>query len=291
MAGKTNQLAKTSKAVAKADKPKAKKELVWAGGQALLGKVDPNDKKASGERNLVNLVSQVLNVSPFGVNILGNQPYLNNLGRKQKLEAYAKGADFEYDWKQVALDDTMKAVCLARIVDSKGKPLSPWILGEASNKTMSMSTLHGYQNHMAQTRAENRAIQHAFGVRIHEDMLSEIKKRMMGAKDETEQQLLQQAAKTHTSATAEEMVIDRPDQKPAEEETIHVLTNEQEAKLMKHISRLYKVQGLPKNKQILELEKIKKEFGKAKVAEKWDDTMIQYMASIFNEAIRNASQF
>lgn len=286
---KPKALAKTSaKSPAKG---KQKKDLVWAGGQALLGKVDPQDQKAVAERKLVNLVSEVLKVSPFGVNILGNQPYLNNLGRKQKLEAYAPGADFEYDWRQIATDDTGKAICLARLVDKKGKPLSPWILGEASNKTMSMSTLHGYQNHMAQTRAENRAIQHTYGVRIHEDMLAEIKRRMIANKDEESQKLLAQAAQTNTSAGSEEIVIDRPGAQGAEEPTVVVLTNEEEAKLMKHISRLYKINSLPQNKRILELEKIKKEFGKAKVTEKWNDNMIQYMATLYKEALTNASQF
>lgn len=290
-------MGKPTKALAKASnrKPavqvkKKKKDLVWAGGQALLGKVDQNDQKAMAERKLINLVSEVLQVSPFGVNILGNQPYLNNLGRKQKLEAYSPSADFEYDWKQIATDDTAKAICLARLVDKKGKAITPWILGEASNKTMSMSTLHGYQNHMAQTRAENRAIQHAYGVRIHEDMLLEIKKRMLASKDVEEQKVLAAAAQTNTSAGSEEIVIDRPGQQE-DVPTITVLNNEEEAKLMKHISRLYKVAGLPQNKKILELEKIKKDFTKLKVADKWTDNMISYMAGLYNEALKAASQF
>lgn len=281
------QLAKTTSK--KLAKPKAK-DLVWAGGQALLGKVDPNDTKAVAERNLVNLVSTVLKVSPFGVNILGNQPYLNNLGRKEKLEEYSPDADFEYDWKQIATDDTQKAVCFARIVDKKGKPLTPWILGEASNKTMSMSTLHGYQNHMAQTRAENRAIQHKYGVRIHHDMLAEIKRRMNQTKDEQEMKLLQQAAQTHTSSGSEEIVLDRPGTQE-EEKTVTVLNNQEEAKLMKHISRLTKVAGMPKNKQVLELEKIKKDFTKAKDVEKWTPNMYAYMRDLYQETLDNASQF
>lgn len=281
-----------SKALATTDSKKSKKELVWAGGQALMGKVDPNDTKAFAERNLMNVVSQVLQVSPFGVNILGGQPYLNNLGRKQKLKQFDPDVEFEYDWKQPALDDTMKALCMARLVDKKGKALTPWVLGEASNKTMSMSTLHGYQNHMAQTRAENRVIQHKYGVRIHEDMLQNIKLLSMKAKTEEEKLLLQQAAHTNTSAGTEEIVMPpKPGSEDPGMDIRIVLTNEEEAKLMKHVSRLYKVEALPGNKRILELEKVKKEFAAAKVKEKWNDNMHQYMVGLYKEVLNNATKF
>lgn len=183
---------------------KPKKELVWAGANQLLS--EPTSKKEVNERALIIMVSQVVKISPFGVNILGGQPYINNLGLKQKLESYNKGAQFTYDWKQIATDDEMKAVVMVNVVDKSGKELlkNP-VIGEASNKTMGMSTLHGYQNHIAQTRGENRAIRALCGVRIHEEMLAEIGKRMGKAGDDQEErQLLAEAALT-TNASAEEI--------------------------------------------------------------------------------------
>ena len=150
------------------------------------------------------MVAEILQVSPFGVNVLGNQPYVNNLGLKQKKEKYGRKTQFEYEWVQIATDDTMKAVVKVRIVDEKLKPLMPYIIAEASNQTMSMRTLHGYQNHLAQTRGENRAIKYLWGVKIHEDMLGEIGKRIERTENDVDRKLLNRVAGA-ASTSAEEM--------------------------------------------------------------------------------------
>lgn len=162
---------KKTKAIVKKED---KKNLVWAGAKALLKK--PENQKEADERRMILLASKVLNVSPFGVNILGNLPYINKLGLTQKANQYQPGVRFIYDWLAWSKDDVEKAVCKCKVIGDKGVELTDWIIGECSPGTIKMSTLKGYQNHMAQTRAKNRAILEAFGVKIHEEMMSNVAK-------------------------------------------------------------------------------------------------------------------
>lgn len=153
------------------------KKIVWIGSQSLMAAA--KDPKEAKERQLIQMTAEVLGVSPFGVNILGSVPYVNKLGLGQKSNQYGNGADrFIYNWVQRALNDTDKAICECKIVRN-GKDATDWVTGECSPKTTKMSTLMGYQNHMAQTRAKNRAILEAYGVRIHEDMITNIGKMVM----------------------------------------------------------------------------------------------------------------
>jgi hypothetical protein len=64
----------------------------------------------------------------------------------------------------------MKAIVKARVLDSKGKALCGWVMGECSPATTRIGTLKGYQNHLAQTRAENRAFEAAFGTRFRREL-------------------------------------------------------------------------------------------------------------------------
>lgn len=160
---------KQSTAIAKSEKRKS----IWAGAQQIMGPAAPGSKEAK-ERNLVLLSAKVLGVSPFGVNILGNLPYVNKLGLAQKAQEYTPGVIFRYEWIKYAEDDTSKAICRCKVVDGKEKDLSDWVIGECSPATIKMGTLKGYQNHIAQTRARNRAINEAYGVRIHEDMMTKL---------------------------------------------------------------------------------------------------------------------
>jgi len=171
---------KKTKAIVK----KEKKDLVWVGAKALLKK--PENQKEEGERRMILLAAKVLNVSPFGVNILGSLPYINKLGLTQKAQQYQPTVRFIYDWLNWSKDDVDKAVCRCKVIGAKGVELTDWIIGECSPSSMKMGTLKGYQNHMAQTRARNRAILEAFGVRIHEEMMKNIAK-LYGKKEITEQ--------------------------------------------------------------------------------------------------------
>jgi hypothetical protein len=150
------------------------KKLLWSGAKRLFEK--PINPKEIKERNLILLTSQVLQVSPFGVNILGNLPYINKLGLAEKVKQYNKDAKFVYNWLKFSENDTDKAVCQCKLVTVGNKDLCDWILGESSPATMKMGTLAGYQNHLAQTRAKNRAILEVFGVRIHEEMMINIQR-------------------------------------------------------------------------------------------------------------------
>ncbi len=152
---------------------KTKTEAVWAGAQSLLGP-KPTNIEDLKKRNLVMTASKVLEISPFGVNILGSLPYINELGRKQKAKQYSKDtARYEYQWIQFSKDDKDKSICQCRIFEGQ-KQKCDWVTGECSPASMKMSTLSGDQNMMAQTRARNRAIQEVYGLRIHEDMLANI---------------------------------------------------------------------------------------------------------------------
>lgn len=186
-----------------------KKKAVWLGSQSLMGNVIPNSKE-SKERALVNMTARVLDVSPFGVNILGNLPYINELGLRQKSDSYGKGKNqFKYNWVKRAMDDTEKAICECKIVKGD-KDVTDWITGECSPKTMKMGTLNGYQNHMAQTRARNRAIKEAYGVQMHEEMMENISK-LYSKKDitETQKNALEYHVGKATSSSVEEIELDK----------------------------------------------------------------------------------
>lgn len=154
-------------------KRKEKRALVFTGATELMG-VDPKKMTQADvvAHKLRVLVAKAVAISPLHVTILGNQPYIDNRGRKEKLATYAPGAQFEYDYVQIAKDDDEKAIVRARLVNAKGKALCGWVIGECSTKTMGMSTLKGYQNHMAQTRAENRAFEAAFGQKLRNDLFA-----------------------------------------------------------------------------------------------------------------------
>lgn len=156
------------------------KDLIFGGASSLMSK--PTNDKEVVERKLIVLTAKALGINPFGVNILGSLPYTNNIGRKEKLEEYSSGARFEYRWVQRALDDTMKAICEARVVDAEGKALCDFVTGECSPKTIKMGPLQGYQNHMAQTRAENRAFEAAFGARFRQDLFKGIERELKAGK-------------------------------------------------------------------------------------------------------------
>jgi hypothetical protein len=195
------------KVVVKKSEPK--KNLSWAGSLTLMGQVTPGSKEAK-ERALIKLTSEALQVSPFGVNLLGSVPYINKLGLGQKSEQIGKGKDeFRYNWVQRAMDDTQKAICECKIV-REGKDITDWVTGECSPVTMKMGTLKGYQNHMAQTRAKNRAILEAYGVKIHTGMIERIGY-LLDQKKITEKQAnaLTETAGKATSSSVEEVELDK----------------------------------------------------------------------------------
>ena len=146
---------------------KEKKEVVWAGAQVLFEKYGTEQNQYG--RNSILLVAKALNITPFGVNVLGGLPYINNLGLKQKLSHYSPDARFEYRWIKRSENDTDKAICEARLME-KEVAISDWITGEASPASIKMGTLKGYQNHLAQTRAENRCINSVYKLKIHLDL-------------------------------------------------------------------------------------------------------------------------
>lgn len=184
-------------------------KLIWAGAKDLFGKSESEQHKYKKDSLVVT--AQALTITPFGVNILGGLPYINNLGLKDKMDQYHKGATFEYNWVKRSEDDTDKAICEVRIVQGK-KILTPWVVGEASPASMKMGTLKGYQNHLAQTRAENRCVRMLDGVRIHKELLTNLGK--MHEKGEVDPETAGKAAQA-ASVTAEEMNVEREDKRPA----------------------------------------------------------------------------
>lgn len=193
---------KTTKAITT---KKDEKKLLWLGGQRLMQK--PMTQKETSERKLIIMTAKVLGVSPFGVNILGNLPYINHIGLEEKAKQYGgENLQFKYAWIKYSQDDTDKAICQCKVMKDN-KDLTDWIVGECSPSSMKMGTLKGYQNHMAQTRARNRAIQEAFGIKIHEEMLQNIEK-LYQQKQITEKEADKMSVATTTSV--EEMNQETP---------------------------------------------------------------------------------
>ena len=173
---KTNIKAKKVVKIVKKTTPKTKTELILSGSSELLEKSDvPMIKDAN---KLILDCARVLGISALGITIMDDgMPYINKLGRKEKLEQYLKIDNciwrIEYEWVQMSKSDVDKAVCQAFFVDCiTGNQMSSKIIGECSPATV--KEYAGYQNHQAQTRAHNRLIEEVFGVRIHEEMVSNI---------------------------------------------------------------------------------------------------------------------
>lgn len=158
--------------------PKTKQELILAGSSELLPKTGV--ELVDNANKLATDCARVLNISALGITIMDDgMPYINKLGRKEKLEQYLAidGKDWriDYEWIQMSKNDVDKAVCLAFFIDNKTNlPISSKVIGECSPATV--KEYAGYQNHQAQTRAHNRLIEEVFGVRIHEEMVSNIAK-------------------------------------------------------------------------------------------------------------------
>lgn len=204
---------KEKKVVVKKEK---NNKAVWLGSSILLAKA--TDPKEIKNHAMMKMTARVLNVSPFGVNILGSVPYINKLGLAEKAEQYGKGKQgFEYDWKQMATDEEMKAVCACRVTMG-GKAVTDWVLGECSPSTIKMGTLKGYQNHMAQTRAKNRAILEWIGTKIHNEMMENIYL-LYGKKEVDDRQAgaLASLAGKSSTVSIEEVSSDKPDKKQEDE--------------------------------------------------------------------------
>ena len=205
---------KTGKELAAAKKEK--QHLIFAGASKLLG-VDPKKMTPSDivTHKARALVGTALNIPINTVVILGSQPYVDNHGRKWKLDEWlGKGTwQFEYRWVQYAKNDEEKAIVECRIVKG-GKGLCGWAIGECSPKSIKMSTLAGYQNHLAQTRAENRAFEAAFGTRFRSELYEGV------AKDRThvEAEIVQKALEAGDTS-AEESVPQISRRTPAPDAT------------------------------------------------------------------------
>lgn len=145
------------------------KSLMFTAASFFMEAATPGSKQEK-EVKIIRMVSKALSISPLGVNILGLNPYINKLGLDEKARQYAPKVEYKYNWVQIAKDDTEKAICQCKLVVGE-KDLCDWVLGECSPASVKMGTLKGYQNHMAQTRARNRAIYETFGSRMHEELL------------------------------------------------------------------------------------------------------------------------
>jgi hypothetical protein len=146
--------------------------------------------------------ARVLGISTLGITIMDDgMPYINKLGRKEKLEQYLAHDKhnwrISYDWIQISKNDMDKAVCQAFFIDNvTGDPVSSRVIGECSPATV--KEYAGYQNHQAQTRAHNRLIEEVYGVRIHEEMVSKIAELKKGGK-------LKDIPTINTTVSAEEV--------------------------------------------------------------------------------------
>lgn len=196
---------KVAKKVVKPVAHRTKQDLILAGSSELLPKstipliVDTN--------KLTIDCARVLGISTLGVTIMDDgNPYINKLGRKEKLEQYLAldkhNWRISYDWIQISKNDMDKAVCQAFFIDNAtGEPVSSRVIGECSPATV--KEYAGYQNHQAQTRAHNRLIEEVFGVRIHEEMVSRIAELKQQGK-------IKDIPTINTTVSAEEVEITKP---------------------------------------------------------------------------------
>lgn len=178
-------------------------EKMFGGANVLISKA--NNDEVNKHKRYIMAVSGVLEISPLAVTILGGLPYIQNLGKKQLLHKFFKKSSFKYNWVKRSENDDDKAICEVKIVEGN-KDLTDWIVGECSPASLKMGTLKGYQNHIAQTRAQNRAVQELCGELIHEKLLKGINSLVdKGNVSEKEASVMLNAS----LASAEEVIEDK----------------------------------------------------------------------------------
>ena len=199
-----------TKKIAKVEKrtpEEIRKDLILSGSSELLPKsIVPSNIAIN---DLTINCARVLGISTLGVTIIEGNPYINKLGRKEKLEQYLKADNLnyriDYEWIQMSKNDVDKAVCQAFFIDNEsGIIKSSKVIGECSPATG--NKLAGYQNHQAQTRAHNRLIEELYGTRIHEEMVMHIAKLVKERK-------LKEIPEINTTVSAEEIETPKEEQK------------------------------------------------------------------------------
>lgn len=142
-------------------KRKPERKLAWGGVMPTA----QNSKNQAEVREFCNQVSKVYGVPSMGVNVMGNQPYLNKDGRLFLLYELRKGQravrTIKTKFLQMSTSPDMIAVCKKTILFRDGLEVEG--IGEASKENVALDAVKKTLNMMAETRALNRAIWQAIG--------------------------------------------------------------------------------------------------------------------------------
>lgn len=136
--------------------PKARK-LAWGGVMPKPTGSDPV------QIDFCNKVAEVYGVPSMGVNVMGNQPYLNKDGLLYLLNDLRKGKQaikaIRKEFIQLSTSLDTMAVVKATLVFKDGVEIEA--IGEASKDNVKLEAVKKTLNLMAETRAINRAIRQA----------------------------------------------------------------------------------------------------------------------------------
>jgi len=186
---------KTTKAVVKKEENKP----AWESMTTIMSK-SRDDVRAAGAYRTLMLSSKAFEIPPQGINIMGDQPYINKVGWKYKMYEKLPKAVIETEWIHYATPSEKWAIVKA--VVKVGEETVGSAIGEATEMNIKLAAVKQTLNMMAETRAKNRAMYDALIGVVFKEAMKNIE--AMRKKDNlTEEEVLkiQDAAKV----TAEEM--------------------------------------------------------------------------------------
>jgi len=248
-----------------------KKELGWADMTILLDK--PKTPTELKSQQMILFISEAFGLPPQGINILGGKPYINKDGLTFKLWEYF--GDQIVSVKQRLLkvaekpEDQAVGKVIITIEDSHVSEKKQFeAFGTASARNIQMSTIRGFANELALTRAFNRCVRQMVIKPMYDTFIQKMRQL---SKDKQRMALI-----GFESVSAEEM----PDR---EEKTVEVIDiKEQDLDGVRPaLVMLNNVEKLPFAKRKMELKRIKIELSKMKKS--WNENQLAYVADKFNK--------
>lgn len=246
-----------------------KKELMWSSASVLMADVTTDKQKL--ERKVVLALSDLYDLPPQGINIMGSNPYINNLGLTYKLYKYCgQVKEIETELLKPAHSVTDDAIAKTTIILMDGSKFTAY--GTASPRNIKMSTVKSYQNEMAETRSYNRCVRKIITGKMYEDFLSRIKN---FNKDQ---------AKDLSSVKSLDLGRVSAEEMPMDDETIEPEMHLKEKDLdgiRDALVQLQEVIDLPEEARQGRLEELRKSF--ASLKKSWNKEQVSYVASAFEK--------
>ena len=135
--------------------PNPDRKLAWGGSMPK-----PQSQGDAEIQVFVNQIAPIYGVPSMGVNVMGNQPYLNKDGRLYLLHELRKDKasiqDIKTEYLNLSMSATEPSICKVTLVFKDGHTVEG--IGEASATSVKLSAVKATLNMMAETRATNRAI-------------------------------------------------------------------------------------------------------------------------------------